>query len=61
MTTVYRPSRQEILEMAIAELGRPIPSTKGMDPKAKALRLHAELSRRIQLAETVRMRGVMEA
>lgn len=58
-TTIYQLSRQELLEMAIVELGKPIPSTKGMDPKAVALRLHAELSRRIHLAETVRLKGVI--
>lgn len=58
-TTIYQPSRQELLEMAIVELGKPVPSTKGMDPKAVALRLHAELSRRIHLAEMVRLKGVI--
>jgi len=50
-TTVWQPTREELFEIALCELSKPVPSTKGMDPKARALRLHAELTSRIDLAK----------
>jgi len=49
-TTIWKPTREELLEIALRDVSKPIPSTKGMDPKARALRLHAELYGRISLA-----------
>lgn len=45
------PTDAEIrMAAALAQLGAPAPSTKGMDPKARAQRLHAEIERRIRIA-----------
>lgn len=48
---IMRPSREQLLEQALLRLTGHIPSTKGMDPKTRAQRLHAELERRIALAK----------
>lgn len=39
-----------LLRQRLIELAAPIPSTKGMGPKDRADRLHAELLRRIKVA-----------
>ncbi len=39
-----------ILRQRLIELATPIPSTKGMAPKDRSDRLHAELERRIKIA-----------
>lgn len=45
------PSDTEVrMIAALEQLGAPIPSTKGMDPRARAQRLHAEMERRIRIA-----------
>ena len=41
---------EPILRQRLAELAAPVPSTKGMAPKDRADRLHAELLRRIKIA-----------
>ena len=46
-----KPSREQLLQRALARLAAPIPPTKGMDPKSRAQRLHAELERRIAIAK----------
>lgn len=49
---ICRAEEDDLLRMALLKLARPTPSTKGMDPKARAQRLHAELERRIKIAIT---------
>lgn len=45
-----------MMRQRLAELAMPPPSTKGMGPKDRADRLHAELLRRIKIArEAVRL------
>jgi hypothetical protein len=48
-----RESRAERIERVMGDLTAPVPSTKGMPPKDRANRLHAELERRIQVAKDV--------
>ena len=50
-TTIWKATREELFAMALHELAKPIPPTTGMDPKARALRLHAELMARISVAK----------
>lgn len=50
-TTIWQPLRGELFEIALHDLSKPVPTTKGMDPKARCLRLHAELRARIGLAK----------
>jgi hypothetical protein len=47
----YVVSRKERMDRALFILTQPVPSTKGMAPKDRALRLHAELERRIAIAK----------
>jgi hypothetical protein len=49
--TIWQPTRQERMEQALQALTQPIPGTKGLGPKDRAERLHAELERRIQIAK----------
>lgn len=42
---------EERMRVALYGVATPIPSTKGMGPKDRANRLHAELERRIALAK----------
>lgn len=43
--------RAERIEHAMRKLTAPVPSTKGMGPADRAQRLHAEMERRIAIAQ----------
>lgn len=44
----------DAMTQAISDLSAPIPGTKGMGPRDRANRLHAELERRIAIAKGAR-------
>lgn len=50
-TIIVLQTREERLQSALYVLARAVPSTKGMAPKDRAQRLHAELERRIRIAK----------
>jgi Protein of unknown function (DUF2384) len=50
-TVLLMETRAERIERAMNALTFSVPNTKGMGPKDRALRLHAELERRIALAK----------
>ena len=51
--------RADAMTLALRRLAAPIPSTKGMGPKDRADRLHAELERRIADAKQALGIGLM--
>jgi hypothetical protein len=53
-TIIVKPTREELMRQALGRLSAPVPSTKGMDPRTRADRLHAELERRIAIAKAAR-------
>lgn len=48
---IERPTEAALLRLALAKLSLSVPSTKGMGPKDQALRLRAEMERRIKIAQ----------
>ena len=50
VTVIAYATRAERIEVAMHKLMAPIPSTKGMNPRDRANRLHTELERRIAVA-----------
>jgi hypothetical protein len=50
-TVLLHETRADRIERAMNALTHPVPSTKGLGPKDRADRLHAELERRIALAK----------
>ena len=57
---ISRLSRAERMELALAQLAAPPPGTKGMGPKDRADRLHAEMVRRGALAREALRHGQVE-
>jgi hypothetical protein len=52
-TWIEPASDVEVLRRALSAACSPIPSTKGMSPKERAQRLHAEMERRIAAGRLV--------
>lgn len=50
-TIIVLQTREDRLQSALYVLARAVPSTKGMAPRDRAQRLHAELERRIKVAK----------
>lgn len=50
---IAQPTLEERLIQLVRQMRAPIPSTKGLAPRDRAERLHAELERRIALSQEV--------